>query len=160
MHQSGKMVFKFWKGGPLIALGDFNAEPHHPEVRARDGGFFAVRDRGTLIRPPVLVNGSVRLPLYNPMWSHLQEKDGSMPRGTHDDERAHEGIRSRVYDQILLGRELVVGLRGTPHIWGEMGTIRYVTRRDGRGHGGYPRKADHLPVGAFVDLEEVFPCQV
>ncbi len=152
---------KFWKGGPLVALGDFNAEPHHPEVCAREGGFFAVRDRDTLVRPPILVDGVMRLPLYNPMWSHLQEKDGSMPRGTHDYEHAQKGIRSWVYDQILLSRELVVGLWGMPHIWGEMGTTRYVTQRDGRSDGGYiNRKVDHLPVGAFIDLEEVSLCRI
>ena len=150
----------FWKGGPLVALGDFNAEPHHPEVCARDGGFFAVRDRDTLSRPPVVVHESLRLPLYNPMWSHLQEKDGSVPRGTHHYEHDQKGIGPWVYDQILVSRELVVGLRGTPSIWGNMGGTRYLTRRDGRSDGGYPRSVDHLPVGAFVDLEEVYLCRI
>jgi hypothetical protein len=113
---------RFWRGGPLIVLGDFNADPYHSEVCARAGGFFGLRDRDTLDwRGPVLDDDGVpRLPLYNPMWAHLAEKTDGAPRGTLNYANPRKGIGSWCYDQILVSRDLVDGLGWGPGIWAKM----------------------------------------
>ncbi len=152
----------FWKGGPLVVMGDFNADPYDPEMCARSGGFFALRDRDTLDQQPMVADGALRLPIFNPMWAHLSEKDGSMPRGTNAYRNPHQGPPARTYDQILVSRELVDSVAGLPGIWARIGDKSLITKRDGRGPGGYPRASftDHLPVGVFIDLEGVSSCRI
>lgn len=156
---------EFWKGGPLVVLGDFNADPYEPEVCARSGGFFALRDRETLWKSPRWVDKTPRLPLFNPMWQHLREKRWPEPRGTfaYDDEK--RGIRSWIYDQILLGGsgfELLDGLVEGPLVHGKLGESWLITKQDGRSAGGYPSPSlwDHLPVSVLVDMEKVGSCRI
>jgi len=138
----------FWKPNqPLVVLGDFNADPYHPEVSARRG-MFAVRDRAEAARDweSALVAGKMR-PLYNPMW-HLLPESSTRPGGTYVLNSEDQGIRWRLCDQILVSRDLIPKI-GVPEILSQMSSTSLLTKK------GLPatRKfSDHLPVQLRITM--------
>lgn len=138
----------FWKPNrPLVVMGDFNADPYHPEVSGRLG-LFAVRDRREAHRDweSTLVAGPMR-PLYNPMWRLLPENP-SGPGGTFVLNSGDQGIRWRLCDQILVSRELMDKLDGPPQILSMLVGTKLTTAA------GNPsgRISDHLPVHLSVKM--------
>jgi exonuclease III len=133
----------FW--GPyqaLVVMGDFNADPYHPEVSARRG-MFAVRDRveADVDWESSLIGGKLR-PLYNPMWRLLPESS-TRPSGTYLLNSEDQGIRWRLCDQILVSRDLIGRINGDPEILPRLSGSALTTKR------GYPSSSkfsDHLPV--------------
>jgi hypothetical protein len=141
-------VEAFWKPKQaLVIMGDFNADPYHPEVSARQG-MFAVRDRAEVARDweSSLVAGPMR-PLYNPMWQLLPESS-IRPGGTFLLDSGDHGIRWRLCDQILVSRDLVAKIDGEPEILPKLSNVPLVTKR------GFPstRFSDHLPVQLRIKM--------
>lgn len=141
-------VEAFWKPKQaLVVMGDFNADPYHPEVSARQG-MFAVRDRVEAARDweSSLVAGPMR-PLYNPMWQLLPESS-TRPGETFLLNSEEHGIRWRLCDQILVSRDLVAKIVGEPEILSNLSNVSLVTKH------GYPsaKFSDHLPVQLRVKM--------
>jgi hypothetical protein len=127
-------------------LGDFNGNPFDPEVCGSDG-IFALRDRADVERTWASSLGALeekRRPLFSPMWSLLPEGAARAP-GTHVHNHA-KALRWRLYDQILVSRDLIGDIRDRPEIVTEIGGESLVTK------GGTPRVSDHLPVQLRVTI--------
>lgn len=156
IKKSGCEYLDFWRGGPLIVLGDFNANPWHPEVCAKEGAFYALRDRDVLEKEkkPTECGGGLRFPLYNPMWKHLQEKKYPEPRGTNDYTDDYGGIRPCLYDQVLLSKHLMNRVDEPPIILNEIAGQSLITDNKKRSAGGYPNFTDHLPVSMKINLQD------
>ncbi len=159
-------IVNWWRGGPLVVLGDFNADPYHMEMCASESGFYALRDRDIIewSREPTSSRKWLRFPLYNPMWRHLQEKNTHLlaqreqdipeARGTNKFTDKYGELSSRVYDQILVSRDLMDKIVDGPNILSTLEAQQLITPRDGRGPGGYPKEkmCDHLPITMKIDV--------
>ncbi len=146
---SRKEIEAFWRPDQaLVILGDFNADPYHPEVSARLG-MFAVRDRVEVARDweSALVGGPMR-PLYNPMWRLLPESS-DRPGGTYLLKTGDQGIRWRLCDQILVSRDLVDKIVGDPEILSKLAKASLLT---GAGAPSTKKFSDHLPVQLRVEM--------
>jgi endonuclease/exonuclease/phosphatase family metal-dependent hydrolase len=137
-----------WRQGPLIMLGDFNANPFDPEVCGCEG-IYAVRDRADARQErasPLVPLGEKQRPLYNPMWSLLPESR-TRPAGTH----VHDAgltLRWRLYDQILMSPDLIDAIRGAPEILAEVAGQRLLNT-----NGNLDESiSDHLPVQMRVTI--------
>lgn len=142
-------VETFWKPNwPLIVLGDFNADPYHPELSSCLG-WFALRDRTEAAHDweSPLLNEPMR-PLYNPTW-HLLPEGLGRPGGTLCLNSHDQGVRWRICDQILVSRELITKLNGQPQIIAKIGETELLTKQ------GRPRAkviSDHLPIQLSVSI--------
>jgi hypothetical protein len=126
---------RYANGQPLIAIGDFNANPFE-EAIAGSSFIWAVRDRVMLDIQRNLLPETIQhdarffnegrttdeqalrevvppiLPLYNPMWRHLSESN-EHPRGTIR-YVGHEAVLEwHCYDQILVSAELTPLIEST-----------------------------------------------
>jgi len=91
--------------GPMVVLGDFNANPYEAEMCSPDC-FFALRNGDELAAK------SDKEPLYNPFWNWLAEvpRDGAA-RGTLYYPSDESRFPWQCYDQILLSKGLVAHVR-------------------------------------------------
>jgi Endonuclease/Exonuclease/phosphatase family len=161
-------IHLFWDDGPLILLGDFNANPFHPELAERRF-LWAIRDRGDLeqghplvtqrlrVDHPVLSGGQrygsleemqrglglrPRKPLFNPMWRWLSEQT-KHPRGTFHYDGEDTIVPWNCLDHVIVSSHFVERLR-----------VRILTQIGGKQLIDAGRKSirsrygDHLPVEA------------
>lgn len=163
-----KEVHHFWDHGPLIMLGDFNANPFHPEMAERRF-LWAIRDRDYLesgealttreLREnvPVLSRGQryeshramaqelgkpLRKPLFNPMWRFLSER-AQHPRGTYHYAGADAVVPWNCLDHVIVSSHFVQQMRLQILTWLGDKQLIDAGRKSVRSQYG-----DHLPVEA------------
>ncbi len=151
----------FWSGGPLLVLGDLNANPWESEVTSRMG-LYALRYKDWPInqedskRPGV---AKYAKPLFNPMWQLLGDDSGE--RGTlHYDKL---DLRWHCFDQIIVSKELREFL-GKPTVLTKLLNEDLVDKH------GVPKKkkigkdklvfSDHLPLQVVIEIGKVDVCRL
>jgi Endonuclease/Exonuclease/phosphatase family len=153
-----EVVRDFWLGGPLIVMGDLNANPWSPEVTNRTG-LYALRRKDWPERGSGKLPGTDKhaTPLYNPMWQLLAD-DAQGGHGTIF--YPGSDLRWSCFDQIIVSDHL------REHI-GPPSVLRRLCDRDLVDDRGAPKKrggeaelSDHLPVQVTVDLGEVTSCRI
>ncbi len=162
----------FWQDGPLVVLGDFNANPFHMEI-AGARYLWAVRDRSNLDRQrpplrsrfnpltPVIRDGKrfenlsavedalpgqlkPQRPLYNPMWRWLGEQEAH-PKGTYRYDGDDAILEWNCLDQVLVSADFADRI-----------DVRIMTRLHGESLIARDHKtpkaqfSDHLPVEAQI----------
>ncbi len=157
----------FWRGRPLVVLGDLNANPFHEEVTDRDG-LFALRSKDILgvVRPRKLPHERrSAVPLHNPMWRLLPDDTGTHHGTYYCRNRARTELLWHCIDQILVSDDLVPLLAGrSPEILTRLSGEREVTLVDHHGApllgDKGPTFSDHFPVQLTIDIEEVKSCRI
>ncbi len=153
-----KILGHFWRNnGPLLMLGDFNANPYHLEMTTRSG-LLALRKKDGLTRTRRQPGSDEAVhALYNPMWRLLPDRKSASARGTNVYDDRNDGMYWMCYDQILVSCDLrpyldkilihekidnadLVDTKGRP--W-------YSTINDKKAY----KYSDHLPVQARIAME-------
>lgn len=141
---------EFWVDGPLVVMGDLNANPWDHEISSRSG-FYALRQKDWPRQDrKTKQHGAERYarPLYNPMWVLLP--DGSERPGTHYYDGADSDLRWHCFDQILVSGDLQPYIR-RPEALETLDGESLVKQN------GEPRIGNHLPVQLTIDMGKVNP---
>jgi len=154
---------KFWKGGPLVVLGDLNANPFHDEITGR-AGLHAVRKKdgiGESRKLPQMQKSSISL--YNPMWSLLVDDAGKAPGTYYHSSRTRTDLLWHCIDQIIVSAHLEPHLIGGPEIQTHLTGDAVTSLVDSDGvplrSKGEPVYSDHLPVQLSIDIKKVDVCR-
>lgn len=167
----------FWGHGPLLLLGDFNANPFHPELAERRF-LWAIRDRDYLETSeslttrklpddvPVIAGGRryeslrarkqelgapSRKPLFNPMWRFLSEQ-AKHPRGTYHYTGADALVPWNCLDHVIVSAHFVRQMRVQILTWLGDRQLIDADRKSIRSQYG-----DHLPVEAVFGGDDGEP---
>lgn len=144
----------FWHDGPLIVLGDFNANPWTSEMTSRRG-FLASREADwrehhrESYRMPY--SGVKRRPLLNPMWPLVVQSGWSAAsyKGRHEDVSWH------LIDQIVISSDLAPSNPPPrPSVLTQLETASQVVRLVDDQERLSPGWSDHLPVRLDLHLPQ------
>lgn len=157
-HCMQKILQQFWdKNGPLVMLGDFNANPYHLEMTTRSG-VLALRKKDGLSRRRTLPESEEAVnALYNPMWQLLPDRGSRHALGTNVFNDRNDGMYWLCYDQVLVSQDLRPCLEGLT-VHEQICKERLVDgkRRPCRStvnNKSVYKYSDHLPVQARIALE-------
>jgi hypothetical protein len=151
-----RVLDDFWKGGPLVVLGDLQYNPFEALITGRRG-IHALREKDGLDSELQLPQTTRKVrPLYNPMW-HLLADGPSGAKGTFHI-RGDTDLVWHCIDQIIVSADLKP-LLGAPTILTSLKDAS-ATDRVLLTTAGLPdekRYSDHLPVQMTIDLDRGRP---
>jgi len=149
----------FWDNGPLVFMGDLNANPWSPEVTRRSY-LHAIRRKDFPLRGDERKQeGKERYvePLYNPMWQIIPDR-ASGAHGTLSYEDEHD-LRWHCFDQIIVSRDLADHC-GMPEVLTSLLGCKLINDNGTPLPKGKSYEwSQHLPVQMKIDLGKVEPCR-
>lgn len=153
----------FWRGGPLVVLGDLNANPFHDEITRREGLHALRKKDGIGETRKISHEKTYSVSLYNPMWSLLADGASTVPGTYYFPNRTRSDLLWHCIDQIIVSAHLEPYLMGAPeiltHLRGDATTSLLGANGVPSRVGGVPIYSDHLPVELFLEIKKVDVCK-
>ncbi len=155
----------FWTGGPLVVLGDLNANPFHDEITEREGLFALRKKDGLGVRRKLSNERTEAISLYNPMWQLLRDSSDEALGTYYFAKRHRTELLWHCVDQIIVSSHLEPHLLGPPHILTRLTTDAEILLLNAEGvpirdEEDKPAYTDHLPVQLSVDIKKVESCKI
>ncbi len=133
-----------------IAIGDFNMNPFEPGMIAA-GGLHATMDRRIALRDKRVVQEEEHPFFYNPMWSHLGDKNNSVPGSYFYNNSSRTNLFWHAFDQVLLRPSLLSFF--TDDNVQVITKVRGINLLGSKGRPNAREFSDHLPIAlALRDL--------
>ncbi|WP_437670201.1 endonuclease/exonuclease/phosphatase family protein [Sorangium sp. So ce131] len=154
----------FWTGGPLVVLGDMNANPFHDEITGREGLYALRKKDGVGISRKVSNEKTHSVSLYNPMWSLLVDGGGEAPGTYYFHRRTRTELLWHCIDQIIVSAHLEPRLVGRPRVCTSLMGDTDIPLLNAEGVplrvDDKPVYSDHLPVQIPIDIKKVESCRI
>ncbi len=151
---------EFWTKGPLVLMGDFNANPWHAEITNRDH-LCALRKKDLPLKGDTKkIKGRKKdvEPLYNPMWHVLPDRENAA-HGTisYVDEN---DLRWHCFDQILLSQHFCVQHEPPKILTSLLAHELVDTNGTPTNENKIYKWSQHLPVQMTIKIGEVKACRI
>lgn len=149
----------FWSGGPLVFMGDFNANPWAPEMTSCEY-VCALREKDFPLVGSTFKRAGRDLhvvPLYNPMWHFLPDRNNGA-QGTHS-YVDQNNLRWHCFDQIIVSQDLREHC-GVPEVLTSLCGHSLLNENGAPNKSEKSGLSDHLPVQMKIEIGKVSACQI
>jgi hypothetical protein len=151
---------KFWNEGPLVFMGDFNANPWSAEITSREY-LCALRKKDFPLKGETYKRAGrekIVHPLYNPMWQVLPDREtGAHGTISHVDDW---DLRWHCFDQIILSQDLVEDSHPPEVLTSLHGMSLLDDNRAPMQQEKMYRWSQHLPVQMKIEIGKVESCKI